>query len=414
MKMSRLEDVVRGVVENDNCTGCGGCSLISERIGMSLDSSGFSRPRVAAATDATADSSEARAFSRVCPGVRLTAPRTETGREHPTFGRYVSAWRAHALDPDIRRLGSSGGVLTALSAWLIESGRTESVVGSRAGEQSPNRTVPVRIMSRDEALSSAGSRYGPVSNLTEYSPDAAVNALVGKPCEVSAAAQYHDLLKTPAADRPIALAFFCAGTPSQAATDTLVADMGADLEDVVSLRYRGDGWPGEFKVTLSDGTSRGMSYEDSWGKHLGRDLQWRCKLCPDGTGAHADIAVGDFWDADDDGFPVFEEQEGISVAIARNKRGHELLVEAARAGVVVLDELELDLDEVADVQPLQVKRRRLLLGRLVGRLAAKKRIPRYSGYHLVRNAARDWKATYREARGTRHRTMNDTTPKRTP
>jgi coenzyme F420 hydrogenase subunit beta len=70
MKMSRLEDVVRGVVENDNCTGCGGCSLVSDRIDMSLDSSGFSRPQVAAATDAAADSQEARVFSRVCPGGR--------------------------------------------------------------------------------------------------------------------------------------------------------------------------------------------------------------------------------------------------------------------------------------------------------------------------------------------------------
>ena len=409
MNKTRLDEAVRRVVANDNCTGCGGCSLISSRIDMRLDSSGFSRPNVAPLLDKSSDRTEAHAFSRICPGVRLSAPRAETATEHPTFGRYVSAWRAYALDPEIRRLGSSGGVLTALSSWLVESGRTNSVVGSRAGRDEPNRTVPVRIMSRAEALESAGSRYGPVSNLTEYSPDASVNALIGKPCEVSAAAQYHDHLNTPPADRPLTLAFFCAGTPSQAATDKLVTDMGVDPDDVVDLRYRGDGWPGEFKVTLRDGTSRAMSYEDSWGKHLGRDLQWRCKLCPDGTGAHADVAVGDFWDADDKGFPMFEEQEGISVAIARNRRGHEVLLEAARAGVVVLE--ELDLDAVAAVQPLQVKRRRLLLGRLVGRLAAGKRIPSYRGYRLVANAARDWKATYREARGTRHRTMNDVNPR---
>jgi coenzyme F420 hydrogenase subunit beta len=96
MKMSRLEDVVRGVVENDNCTGCGGCSLISDRIDMSLDSSGFSRPQVAAATDATADSSEARVFSRVCPGVRLTAPRAETGRELRTLRLSVARARSRS------------------------------------------------------------------------------------------------------------------------------------------------------------------------------------------------------------------------------------------------------------------------------------------------------------------------------
>jgi coenzyme F420 hydrogenase subunit beta len=244
-----------------------------------------------------------------------------------------------------------------------------------------------------------------VSNLTVYSPDPAKNALVGKPCEVSAAQQFHDVIGTSAADRPISLAFFCAGTPTQSATDRLVESMGADLADVVKMQYRGNGWPGEFRVTLRDGTTRGISYEESWGKHLGRELQWRCKLCPDGTGAHADVAVGDFWDTDEKGFPVFQEQEGVSVAIARNRRGHELLLEAARSGVVILEPLDLDL--VAAVQPLQVKRKQLLLGRLVGRLAAGRRVPFYRGYHLLRFGLPRWRANYREARGTRHRTINE-------
>jgi coenzyme F420 hydrogenase subunit beta len=399
---TKLDKAIAAVVNNDNCSGCGGCALVSQRVSMAVDASSYSRPVVEPGARGRQDTSEAALFKRTCPGVRLSAPEPEGASEHPTFGRHVSAWRAWAIDPEIRHKGSSGGVLTALSLWLVETGKTESVVGSSVDARRPTRTVPVRITTRDEALRASGSRYGPVSNLAAYEPDHKANGLVGKPCEVSAAQQYHDAIGTPADERPISLAFFCAGVPTQDATDNLVAALGANLSDVVKMKYRGEGWPGEFKVTLRDGSTRAISYEESWGKHLGKQLQWRCKLCPDGTGAHADIAVGDYWDADESGFPIFGEQDGISVAIARNNRGHALLQEAARAGVITLEPLELDL--VAQVQPLQVKRKRFLLGRLAGRVLSFRRVPRYSGYHLWRLARPYLRLNYSEAVGTRLRT----------
>lgn len=405
---TRLDRAIGAVVDNDNCSGCGGCALVSARVSMAIDESSYARPSLSSGTRGRQDNAETNLFNRICPGVRLSAPSPDGAVEHPTFGRFVSAWRAWAIDPEIRHRGSSGGVLTALSIWLVESGKTESVVGSSSDPARPTRTVPVRIMTRDEALQASGSRYGPVSNLTSYVPDAAQNALVGKPCEVSAAQQFHDAVGTPASERPISLAFFCAGVPTQAATDQLVESLGADIADVVKMKYRGEGWPGEFKVELRDGSTRGISYEESWGQHLGKQLQWRCKLCPDGTGAHADIAVGDYWDADENGFPLFGEQDGVSVAIARNQRGHALLEEAARAGVIALEPLDLDL--VANVQPLQVKRKRFLLGRLAGRLLSFRRIPRYRGYHLAQLAKPYLRMNYSEAVGTRIRTRSK--PKR--
>jgi coenzyme F420 hydrogenase subunit beta len=384
---SRLENAVAAVVENGNCSGCGGCALLSSRVSMELSDEGFMRPIVEPALTGRPDDREiARSFSRICPGRRLSAPAPESESVHPTLGRHVSSWRAWAADPDVRFRGSSGGVLTAISTWLVESGQTQSVVGSAGSLVKPTRTVAVRITTREEALRSSGSRYGPVSNLTAYSPDGNVNALVGKPCEVSAAQQFHDLKGTPSSERPISLAFFCAGVPSQRATDGLVNLLGIAESDVKNLKYRGEGWPGEFVVTPRTGEARGISYEESWGQHLGKDLQWRCKLCPDGTGAHADIAVGDYWDADEAGFPEFTEQEGVSVAIARTRRGHDLLLEAARLGIIVLEPLDLDL--VAKIQPLQVKRRRVLFGRLVGRVLSGKRIPRFTGYHLLKMAVK--------------------------
>lgn len=371
-----LTRAVRAVVANDNCTGCGGCALVSERISMQLSGQGWMRPVVTTGKNGTRARQEARHFRAMCPGVRLDAPASEA-LTHPTFGRFVSAWRGRAVDDQTRQAGSSAGVLTALSMHLIESGRARRIRGAGMDKTEPTRTVPVRITSRAEALAASGSRYAPVATLDGL--DDSYDAVIGKPCEISA------LRRLPAGrgDTPIALSFFCAGTPSQGATRSLIERLGVDPGSAVSLRYRGNGWPGEF--TVSDGKrTAAISYDDSWGKHLGRDLQWRCKICPDGTGEDADIAVGDFWKADEKGYPLFDNADGESVVICRTSRGHDLLMEAARAGVVVLE--PVDLADVDRIQPLQRARKRTVAVRLAARTLAFKRIPRYYGYGLLPRA----------------------------
>ncbi|MBI9116199.1 Coenzyme F420 hydrogenase/dehydrogenase, beta subunit C-terminal domain [Sanguibacter suaedae] len=380
-RTTALERAVARVVDNDNCSGCGVCPLVSDRITMGLDDAGFLRPRVDASPivprDDDQDAQEAELFLSTCPGRAIRAPRSAAGTTHPIFGRSVEVWQGAASDDEVREAGSSGGVLTALAAWLVTSGRAAEVRGSASGTATPTRTVPVRITTREEALASAGSRYAPVSNTLAAGED---TPMVCKPCEASGTRRYFRATGREQ-ESPILLSFFCAGTPSQSATDALCEELGIPAEDVASLRYRGNGWPGNFTITSHDGETRTKSYQQSWGQRLGRALQTRCKLCVDGTGEDADVAVGDFWSADERGFPVFDDAEGNSVIIARTERGAALVQGAIAAGVLTVS--PVDLDEVARIQPLQNARRRTLAGRLAGRFAAGKAVPRYTGYGLV-------------------------------
>jgi len=375
---SRLGRAVRRVVEADACTGCGVCSLVSDRIRMDLDRAGFLRPTVTASGDAhlgERDREEAMRFRRSCPGVSIRASGRSSAVD-PVFGPYTDAWQGWAIDPDLRQAGSSGGVLSALSAWLIESGRSTAVGAVQMSPSRPTTTTPLRLMRKEDVLEAAGSRYAPGS-ATVPGDDSA--AFVGKPCEVAGRTQLTDLRGE---ERPLLLSFFCAGTPGQRATDGLVRELGAHPASVRSLRYRGNGWPGEFEVVDADGVPHTMPYAQAWGKRLGRQLQSACKLCAVGTGEHADIAVGDYWAADADGYPIFTDGDGNSVVIARTRRGADLLVAAAAEGVLHLE--PIDLRSAAQVQPLQTARRLTLPGRLLGRWLARGRVPRYRGYGLVR------------------------------
>lgn len=376
--------MLTAVVEGGNCSGCGLCVARSKKLVLELDHEGFPRPRIVR-PGGNAGILEGE-FGAICPGVGLSRA-VGSAHEDVVFGRYVSVWRGYALDAETRFRGSSGGVLTALSSWLLSTGAAAGVTAVRQSDASA-RTEGYLAATPQELRASAGSRYAPASTGALFSRSEQL-VLVGRPCEIAAArALWGD-------DGAPRLSFFCAGLPSQLATDSLIDSLGFPADSRIS--YRGNGCPGPTRIQ-STGRSIDLAYSDVWGKHLGPTIQWRCKICPDGTGEAADIAVGDLWPISDQGNPVFQENAGYSVVIARTIRGHNLLMAACDQGIVALDTVLWP--EIYDSQPSQVLRKRTLAGRLVGAVVMGRAVPRYKGYGLLRLALRSPFATVRAALGT--------------
>lgn len=392
--MTAIDRQIRRVVDRGACSGCGLCPQLDSNWEMRQTAEGFSRPFYRGGGESRPDA--ARVFRASCPGEIVAAVQPSGARRHPTMGSYFGVWEAWSNDSDIRNLGSSGGVLTALHVWLLDSGRAARIAGVAGGHTDPRRTVPVTIMSRNEALAAAGSRYAPVASLTNPSVFLGGSAVTAKPCEISALSRSG--LSDPDS---LLLSFFCAGTPSQNATDGLIDRLGIPQTTVLDeFWYRGHGWPGKFTARAGDVTVE-TSYEESWGEALGPATQWRCKVCPDGVGESADIVAADFWRTDERGYPSFEHGDGSSALIARTRRGFDVIAEAIGAGVIHASPIEMEL--LARVQPLQVTRRRQLLGRLAGSWLGGRRPPRYRGFGLVRMAVGQVRSLVRVARATRRR-----------
>ena len=128
-----------------------------------------------------------------------------------------------------------------------------------------------------------------------------------------------------------------------------------------NLVYRGNGWPGYFSFMDKNGISYQKTYNDSWGKKLNRYLNFRCKICPDGIGLQADIAVGDAWETKN-GYPDFSEKEGHSLIIARTAIGEKLLHDAIKDQAIVCNDLALD--KIQMMQPYQFARRKRVAARV--------------------------------------------------
>ncbi|MEM6537310.1 MAG: Coenzyme F420 hydrogenase/dehydrogenase, beta subunit C-terminal domain [Pseudomonadota bacterium] len=370
-----LQEVDRG----DLCAGCGACASIAPgKIRMTNSPDGFLRPQQTSALDREQED----ALSKVCPGIRVI--QDPAGRkDHVLWGPYISIKTGYATDPRTRKNGSSGGVVTAVAQFLQDSGKVDRVLQVAASTPAPALNESRFSSSSEEILNSAGSRYAPSAPLEEIHAALELSgktAVIGKPCDIAGLRAMAKL--DPRIDEkiPFMLSFFCAGVPSAHGVRALIEKMGVDPKDLVQFRYRGDGWPGVAKAVTSDGKVSTLSYAESWGDVLSKHVQFRCKVCPDGTGGHADLVCADAWECDEKGYPVFEEQDGISLIVTRTEKGSKLFEAASEAGVI--ESFDQDVAEIAAMQPGQYNRRRLLGSRMLALKVARRPFPRFENMNI--------------------------------
>lgn len=371
-----LSPTIARVQAGDLCTGCGLCAGLSDG-GFTLHETapGYLRPPGGAELKSTAEA----AVARSCPGNRV-APWPRGAAVDPTWGLIGSCQTGHAVDPDVRFRGSSGGVLSALAITALENGLVDGVVHIMADPDLPTRNRTTVSRSREAILAGAGSRYAPSSPLAVVGSLLERNErflFIGKPCDVSALVSLGEGDPRVARVFPYRLSFFCGGIPSFAGTDRILAAMGLSDQRLAAFRYRGNGWPGLAEARADDGTVATMRYADSWGRYLSPQLQYRCKICPDAIGGVADIAAADAWYGGESGYPAFDEQDGRSLVIGRSTAGRELLELAQAEGAIAL--APLDPAEIDLMQPAQARRKRLVLARTAAARTLRQPVPEMIG-----------------------------------
>ena len=183
---------------------------------------------------------------------------------------------------------------------------------------------------------------------------------------------------------PYMLSFFCAGVPSRTGAEEILEELGVERKRVTRFRYRGNGWPGAATAKLADGSERQMSYLASWGGILSRHVQFRCKICPDGTGNEADIVCADAWHGDAQGFPLFDEAQGQSLILSRTAKGEDLVKQALATGLLTAD--PEPVESLARMQPGQVNRMRVLIARLSALAVTAQPIPDFRGFRFLQAA----------------------------
>ncbi|WP_165360891.1 Coenzyme F420 hydrogenase/dehydrogenase, beta subunit C-terminal domain [Candidatus Chloroploca sp. Khr17] len=351
---------------------------------MELNSEGFYRPKV----KGTVPHEAWAVIKDVCPGV-IVEQESSSHNSHlnHVWGPIIDIAKGFANNEAVRWQASSGGVLSALLIFLLESKQVDFVVHVGVRGVDPFSLTAGISWNRDDILRHAGSRYAPTAPLENLLSIMAHTdgkcAFVGKPCDIAALRRYmkHD---PEIANRVVVLiSFFCAGIPSQNATWDLLHRLKVEKSTVKTFRYRGYGWPGQATAVCHDGSQSSMDYNSSWGQVLNQKLQFRCKICPDGIGEMADLVCADAWDTPG-GYPDFAERPGISMVIARTKLGSSIL-RAAINGKYVTTE-PTSIESLNKIQPYQLARKRAILARLMAMRVSRRPTPVFRGLYLLENA----------------------------
>lgn len=386
------EKTVHLVVENKLCIGCGACFGVCPLTAIHMIYCSSNQTNIPIIDFNICN--ECSYCVSVCPGINMPLPKYgDTAfklRAHSNeIGYYIKCFVGHAVDEELRFKASSGGIASALSLFLLESGYVESVASTGMKEGEPLEANTVLCRTAESVLRTIGSKYCPTqpNSVLKEKDLKSINSLafIGLPCHIHGmnnSKNYNPLKKI----NLFMIGLFCGGLRAKEATHWIFKKNNIPLSSVAKIQYRGDGWPGVMKIVMKDDKVKEIPYGkyddqffDSW-------VPWRCTICLDATAEVADISLGDAWR-----LPVFvNDTIGTSLIIARTEKGLELIEEAAKRGIIKISPLEVEAVLTSQSPLIKAKQTALIAIGLSSFFGYQ--VPFY-GKRYVRELAFAWTAT---------------------
>ena len=320
----------------DRCTGCFGCQTACHQgaIHLALDAEGFYKPVVN--RDAC---NHCGLCQRRCPVLAYDAGRLPAAKwpEPKTF----AAW---SQDEPLRLASSSGGLFLELARPVIDAGG--AVAGCVWGADWTPQHVLVCTWPDVEKM--CGSKYVPShvgdvyhNVIEQLSGSGGPVLFVGTPCQVAAL----DLaLNSEQRERVLLVDLICDGVPSLRVFHSYLRDLFRG-EPVVSYRFREKsfGW-GAFSVLAESASRRCYHLRAALDPFVAGSQVYRlymmtaCHVCVFARLPRAgDITLGDFWGCPEQ----WNDQRGVSVALANTPGGLRALEALVCSGRIVLEPAEL-------------------------------------------------------------------------
>jgi coenzyme F420 hydrogenase subunit beta len=209
-------------------------------------------------------------------------------------------YAGYATDADIRGHASSGGVVSAILIYLLETGKIDGAIVSRIGQRGGGiRGVTEKAIDRAGVLRCAGSSYieTPVLEAArDLAGEGGRFALVGLPCQIRALRAQFRARPGLGESFPCLVGLFCRGTVSGSLYDDLFRKIGIDPSAVTGVRVRRGHIGGEVTVDIAGGGSRKIPFSRLNAYRIaGVHSMTRCLWCDEHLASGSDISVGDIF-----------------------------------------------------------------------------------------------------------------------
>ena len=338
-KKARTIDII---LEKKICVGCGACSVVCPNNCITfVYGQRYNYPKIN-----ERQCTQCGKCLKVCPSSFLLNGITPVLKNEKE--KVNECYLSYARDDRIRIDAASGGFVTGLIMHLLDKRNVDGAIVARCEGENPIVAESFIARNRESLLSSRGSKYAPVSNCTvlrDVLEKPGRYIFVGTPCMNEALTKLQKMLPELKRSIVLRIGFVCAGMASRLSTKAYIENHGGvNIKDVRRISYRGNGWPGRFRVFGENDTllmDRPL-LRGSLTHLVGHDHYLRCKNCLDHWAYFADIVVSDPWTND----MVQNEKKGLTAIMVRTVRGKEIIDSAMASGDLIFESIS-DRDFIA-------------------------------------------------------------------
>lgn len=329
--------LIERVIRRGLCVGCGACLA-----DVPPDAGRMERRPGGPVPEFTGPAPIGRDVWEACPGKGVDYPRLYAQHygglpDDWRLGVVRRLWVGHAGDPEVRRAGASGGVLTAMLIHLLESGRVDAAVLARQGLPRAEEASFFIARDREGVRACTQSVYAPLSMLDalrEFRPGERY-AITCLPEQSAALRVLQHAGHARARQVRYVLGPYTGTGLELGAVRALLWSHGVhDRDAITSLQWRAGEWPGQLEIHTASGRvvrSKKVHYN-----YLIPFYATRASLQGmDFANEFADLAVGDAWS------PRYERLgQGFSVVAARTAEIESVVEEMVAAGALALSPIE--------------------------------------------------------------------------
>ena len=243
-----------------------------------------------------------------------------TRRPEELIGQHRDIWLARATAPEALMAGQDGGVVSALLAWGLETGRIDGALTSKLSDERVWDAEPTVVSDREGVLATAGSRYtysaNPLGLLKAAEMGLSKVALVGMGCQASVTGAM-EARRVNKWRKKIAWTFGLLCSKSFTYDGLMIEiaqrELDLDLDHLIRVNVKG-------RLLFYTDTGDEVTYPL---KASHRFTRPGCLRCPDFAAEHADVSFGGLG-----------QSEGWTLSIVRTERGQGLWDAALADGVI--------------------------------------------------------------------------------
>lgn len=336
-----IVDLMKTVVKNDYCIGCGLCASIEgSPLTMQLDENGKYKPII----NNEKDNLEISVLS-ICPFAKENNRESEISKEQfgqidnikydKFLGYYLKSYAGFVIEEDYREKGSSGGMGNWIAAQLLKRDLVDGIIHVKPNES--NKVLfSYQISNTPYELSKgAKSKYYPIemSQVLQFVRENPGNyALIGIPC-------YLKGVRLLSKEDPIIkerikfmIGLVCGHLKSDMFAKSIGWQLGIKPNNLKEIDFRkklkdrpANQYGVEVKGVLNGetvvlGSPSKDLFTTNWGYGLFK--YHACEFCDDVLAETSDITVGDAW------LPEYlNDSDGTNIVVVRNPVIQEILEE---------------------------------------------------------------------------------------